>query len=96
MYGILQRLFPNIDGYYKYIYFVKGWFWNRCVVLIRIHSAANDVTGLKPGQVRFQGFLGTYIGVEWENRHDYYNAFLSIDSGLSIKYRRDIHFHCEI
>ena len=41
MYGIFQVLFPNIDGLYKYIYFLKRWFWNRCAGLIQIHTVAH-------------------------------------------------------
>ena len=28
-------------GQYMYIYFVKRWFWNGCVVLIQIHSVVH-------------------------------------------------------
>ena len=34
-------IFPSIDGQYKYIYFVKRWFWNRCVLIIRIYSVVH-------------------------------------------------------
>ena len=39
LYGIFEIPFLGIDG--QYIYFVKRRFWNRCVLIIRIHSVVH-------------------------------------------------------
>ena len=45
---MFQILFLSIDGQYKYIYFVKRWFWNICVLTIRfqsvVHFFLSDIT----------------------------------------------------
>ena len=47
IYVIFSILFPSIDGQYKYIYFTKIWFWNRCVLIIRIHSVFKENVNFK-------------------------------------------------
>ena len=39
LYGIFEIPFLGIDG--QYIYFVKRRFWNKCVLIIRIHSVVH-------------------------------------------------------
>ena len=86
MFGIFQILFPSIDGRYKYIYLVKRWFWNRCVLIIRIYSVVHFFFKYKSdifANLYFQYFF-YWIKIKWNLKNDH-NIYL-INSQRKLMY----------